>query len=169
MGQTNAHGAICPYQCQMTAEYSCVTGMQASVWYRQMYSTAKRKETGELKQQHQENLRVSGQKEENMSLKLFESDEFLLPCWSLADHNLHVIESAVLIPVKKSGENSTITRRNIFLCHKVSLCIRCTPPKKRITRWIKKDLDVSQWSQSSGRYSRRPSQGQLNHKPSPVS
>lgn len=91
---------------QYKKEYSWVMGIQDSVWYRQMYSTGRRIETGNLKQQHQKMLWVCEQKEENMSLKLFESDEFLVLCWSLADHNIHVTESAVLIPAKKSGEKS---------------------------------------------------------------
>lgn len=43
MGRRNRHAAIYPYQCHTTAEDSWVMGIQVSVWYRQMYSTGRRR------------------------------------------------------------------------------------------------------------------------------
>lgn len=88
--------------------------------YGQMYSTGRRIETGKLKQHLQEILRVRRQTEENMPLKLFGCDEFLVLCWSLTGHNLHVIESAVLIPARKvwRKKNVTIIQRYSFLFRK---------------------------------------------------
>lgn len=138
---------------------------KANVWYRQMYSAVRRIETGKLKQQHQEMLRVCGQKEENMSLKLFESVAFLVLCWSLADHNLNVIEIAVLIPEKKSVEkNLNNYSKGIFFCHKVTFCIQCAPPKMHQKMDKERPWSARQ-SWSSSCYNHCPSQGQLYHKP----
>lgn len=146
MGRRNRHAAIYPYQCHTTAEDSWVMGIQVSVWYRQMYSTGRRRT--EMVRAQTTALKDA----EGLQAERGKHVTQLVWIWWIFSAVLKLGRSQSTCKRKccfwflrgKSVEEKilTIIQRNIFPCHKFPFSIQSTKKKECIKRWMKKDLDL---------------------------